>query len=121
MEPEPNVWAHPGLRAAAAAEDWPALLKTWRRLTRSSQSRIGALAGLTQPDISAIENRRRTVTSVEARQRIIHGLGVPLELLGARHEELPQPSLVLSGVVSETDVERLIAVKQRASAWVPPL
>ncbi|WP_149181435.1 helix-turn-helix domain-containing protein [Streptomyces sp. TRM49041] len=112
MEPEPNVWAHPELRAAVAAEDWPMLLKMWRKLTRSSQSRLGALVGLAQPDISAIENRRRAVTSVEVRQRIIHGLGVPLELLGARHEELPLPSLVLPGVVSETDAERLIAVKQ---------
>ncbi|MFJ5738288.1 hypothetical protein [Streptomyces microflavus] len=68
--------------------------------------------GLAQPDISAIENRRRAVTSVEVRQRIIHGLGVPLELLDARHEELPLPSLVLPGVVSETDAERLIAVKR---------
>ncbi|MCS0635120.1 helix-turn-helix domain-containing protein [Streptomyces sp. LP05-1] len=112
MEPEPNVWAHPELRTAVAAEDWPALLKTWRKLTRSSQSKLGALVGLAQPDISAIENRRREVTSVEVRQRIIHGLGVPLELVGARYEELPLPSLVLPGVVSETDAERLIAVKQ---------
>ncbi|GLF93577.1 helix-turn-helix domain-containing protein [Streptomyces yaizuensis] len=112
MEPEPNLWAHPGLRAAAAAEDWPSLLKTWRRLTRSSQSGLGALVGLAQPDISAIENRRRAVTSVEVRQRIVHGLGVPRELLGVRHEELPLPSLVLPGVVSEADAERLVAVKK---------
>ncbi|MGA5000922.1 helix-turn-helix domain-containing protein [Streptomyces arboris] len=112
MEPEPNVWAHPELRPAVAAEDWSTLLKTWRKLTRSNQSKLGALVGLAQPDISAIENRRRAVTSVEVRQRIIHGLGVPLELLDARHEELPLPSLVLPGVVSETDAERLIAVKR---------
>ncbi|MEV6394100.1 helix-turn-helix domain-containing protein [Streptomyces sp. NPDC051907] len=112
MEPELNVWAHPELRAAVAAEDWPALLKAWRKLTRSSQSRLGALVGLAQSDVSAIENRRREVTSVEVRQRIVHGLGVPLELLDARHEELPLPSLVLPGVVSETDAERLIAVKK---------
>ncbi|MFF3731884.1 helix-turn-helix domain-containing protein [Streptomyces sp. NPDC002476] len=112
MEPEPNVWAHPELRAAVAAEDWPMLLKRWRKLTCSSQSKLGALVGLAQSDISAIENRRREVTSVEVRQRITHGLGVPLELLGTQHEELPLPSLVLPGVVSETDAERLIAVKK---------
>ncbi|MER5970524.1 helix-turn-helix transcriptional regulator [Streptomyces sp. NPDC002055] len=112
MEPEPNLWAHPELRAAVALEDWPALLKTWRRLTRSSQSKLGALVGLAQPDISAIENRRREVTSVEVRQRIIDGLGVPRELLGVRHEELPLPSLVLPGMVSEADAERLTAVRK---------
>ncbi|MCP9957882.1 helix-turn-helix domain-containing protein [Streptomyces sudanensis] len=112
MEPEANVWAHPELRVAVATEDWPALLKTWRKLTRSSQSKLGALVGLAQPDVSAIENRRRVVTSVEVRQRIIRGLGIPLELLGARHKGFPLPSLVLPGVVSETDAERLTAVKQ---------
>ncbi|MEU3598902.1 helix-turn-helix transcriptional regulator [Streptomyces sp. NPDC006798] len=113
MEPEPNVWAHPGLRAAASMEDWPVLLKTWRKLTGSSQSKLGALVGLAQPDVSAIENRRRTVTSAEVRQRIVLGLGVPLELLGVRRDELPMPSLVLPGVVSDTDVERLIAIRKR--------
>ncbi|RSS60794.1 XRE family transcriptional regulator [Streptomyces sp. WAC07061] len=112
MEPELDVWVHPELRAAAAAEDWAALLGTWRRLTRSSQSRLGALVGLAQPDVSAIENRRRVVTSPEVRQRIVDGLGVPLELLGARYEDLPLPSLVLPGVVSETDGERLGGVQK---------
>ncbi|MEV7416606.1 helix-turn-helix domain-containing protein [Streptomyces sp. NPDC089919] len=113
MEPELDVWAHPHLRAAAANEDWPALLRTWRKLTRSNQSRLGALIGLAQPDISAIENGRRTVTSVEVRQRIIDGLGVPLELLGClQREDLPLPSLVLPGVVSEADTERLSAVRR---------
>ncbi|RPF46514.1 hypothetical protein EDD96_3093 [Streptomyces sp. Ag109_G2-6] len=111
MEPELDVWVHPELRAAAAAEDWGGLLKAWRRLTRSSQSRVGALVGLAQPDVSAIENRPRAVTSVKVRQRIIHGLGVPVELLGVRQEGMPLPSLVLPGVVSEADGERLGRVK----------
>ncbi|WP_405979539.1 helix-turn-helix domain-containing protein [Streptomyces sp. NBC_00158] len=112
MEPELDAWVHPELRAAAAAEDWAALLRTWRKLTRSSQTRLGALVGLAQPDVSAIENRRREVTSAEVRQRIIDGLGVPLELLGARQEGLPLPSLVLPGVVSEADGERLAGVRR---------
>ncbi|MFE7582830.1 XRE family transcriptional regulator [Streptomyces gardneri] len=112
MEPEPNVWAHPGLRAAAAAEDWPALLKTWRVLTRSSQSRLGALIGLAQPDVSAIENRRRAVTSVEVRQRIVEGLGIPVEVLGGGLTDLPLPSLVLPGVVSDAAADRLARVKR---------
>ncbi|MEV7545555.1 helix-turn-helix domain-containing protein [Streptomyces sp. NPDC089915] len=112
MEPELDVWVHPELRAAAAVEDWGGLLRAWRKVTRSSQSRIGALVGLAQPDVSAIENRRRAVTSAEVRQRIISGLGVPLELVGVRREGLPLPSLVLPGVVSEADGERLAGVRR---------
>ncbi|MFC5722066.1 helix-turn-helix domain-containing protein [Streptomyces gamaensis] len=107
MEPEPNIWAHPGLRAAAAVEDWPALLKTWRTLTRTNQSKLGSLVGLSQPDVSAIENRRRTVTSVEVRQRIIDGLGIPVELLGAATAEMPLPSLVLPEMVASPATDRL--------------
>ncbi|MFD8146048.1 helix-turn-helix domain-containing protein [Streptomyces sp. NPDC059708] len=112
MEPELDVWVHPELRAAAAAEDWAGLLAAWRKVTRSSQSRVGALVGLAQSDVSAIENRRRMVTSVEVRQRIVEGLGVPTELLGVRREGLPLPSLVLPGVVSEADGERLAGVRK---------
>ncbi|MFG2616215.1 helix-turn-helix domain-containing protein [Streptomyces sp. NPDC048507] len=108
MESELDVWVHPDLRAAAAAEDWPALLKTWRRITGSNQSKLGALVGLAQPDVSAIENRRREVTSVEVRQRIIEGLGVPAELLlGGTQLEMPLPSLVLPGVVVDPEATRL--------------
>ncbi|MFE2146934.1 helix-turn-helix domain-containing protein [Streptomyces sp. NPDC059456] len=107
MEPELDVWVHPDLRAAAAAEDWPTLLKTWRKTTRSSQSKLGALVGLAQPDISAIENRRRAVTSVEVRQRIIDGLGIPAELLGCAGAEMPLPSLALPGLVDDSETERM--------------
>lgn len=108
MEPEPDVWAHPRLRAAAAVEDWAALLKGWRVLTRASQSELGARVGLSQPDVSAIENRRRAVTSAEVRRRIVQGLGVPPELLGRGvRAEVPLPSLVLPEVVAEPAAERL--------------
>ncbi|MEF2527144.1 MULTISPECIES: helix-turn-helix domain-containing protein [Streptomyces] len=107
MEPELDVWVHPDLRAAAAAEDWPTLLRKWRKATRSSQSRLGALVGLAQPDVSAIENRRRAVTSVEVRRRIIDGLGIPAELLGGAGSELPLPSLALPGLVADPDTDRL--------------
>ncbi|MFE3553760.1 helix-turn-helix domain-containing protein [Streptomyces sp. NPDC059193] len=112
MEPDLDVWAHPGLRAAVAAGDWSTVLRTWRTLTRVSQTKLGALVGLAQPDVSAIENRRRAVTSVEVRQRILEGLRVPTELLGVGPEELPMPSLVLPGVVSEAAADRLTRVKQ---------
>ncbi|MFE4590582.1 XRE family transcriptional regulator [Streptomyces laurentii] len=111
MEPEPNVWAHPELRAAAAVEDWPRVLRTWRALTRSSQSGLGSLIGLAQPDVSAIENRRRTVTSVEVRQRIVEGLGIPADVLGRNRPEPPLPSLVLPEIVSEEAADRLRRVR----------
>ncbi|MEU3073208.1 XRE family transcriptional regulator [Streptomyces laurentii] len=112
MEPEPNVWAHPELRAAAAVEDWPRVLRIWRTLTWSSQSRLGALVGLAQPDVSAIENRRRAVTSVEVRQRIVEGLGVPADVLGRNRPEPPLPSLVLPELVSDGAADRLRRVRQ---------
>ncbi|RLU85030.1 DNA-binding protein [Streptomyces griseocarneus] len=113
MEPEPNVWAHPGLRAAPAAGDWATLLKSWRTLTRTNQSKLGALIGLSQPDVSAIENRRRAVTSAEVRQRIIDGLGIPAELFGRAEAEMPLPSLVLPDVVADPAADRLRRVGER--------
>lgn len=89
MDHEPDVWTHPELRAAVAAENWAVVLKKWRILTRTSQSKLGALVGLAQPDVSAIENRRRDVTSVEVRQRIIDGLRIPVELLACGRADLP--------------------------------
>ncbi|MEU4255006.1 MULTISPECIES: helix-turn-helix domain-containing protein [Streptomyces] len=110
MAAELNVWAHPELRSAVAGEDWAAVLRVWRGLTRSSQSVLGARIGLAQPDVSAIENRRRAVTSVEVRQRIIDGLGVPLELLGGPAAEMPLPSLVLPHMVTEAGTDRLARI-----------
>ncbi|MFE9409858.1 helix-turn-helix domain-containing protein [Streptomyces sp. NPDC006704] len=111
MAEELDVWTHPGLRAAVAAGDWPTVLKGWRALTRSSQSRLGALVGLAQPDVSAIENRRRAVASIEVRRRIITGLRVPAELLTGAGEELPLPSLVLPGTVTDPEADRLTKVR----------
>ncbi|MFI5616814.1 helix-turn-helix domain-containing protein [Streptomyces sp. NPDC051567] len=122
MDSQPDVWAHPDLRAAAAGGDWAAVLKTWRTLTRSSQSELGALVGLAQSDVSAIENRRRAVTSVEVRQRIIKGLGVPAELLAdSIPAVLPLPSLVLPGVVADPETGRLAAIGAGLRLDVPSL
>ncbi|MCX4746646.1 helix-turn-helix domain-containing protein [Kitasatospora sp. NBC_01287] len=111
MEQDLDVWTHPELRAAVVAGNWPVVLKKWRTITRSSQSRLGALIGLAQPDVSAIENRRREVTSIEVRQRIVTGLGIPPELLGGGRDELPLPSLVLPGVVAEPETDRLLKAR----------
>ncbi|MEV4507018.1 helix-turn-helix domain-containing protein [Streptomyces klenkii] len=78
-----DLWTHPELAAAVAGEDWAGLLRAYRRLAGISQTKLGELIGLAQPDVSAIERGRRRVTSVEVRQRITAGLGVPAHLRGA--------------------------------------
>lgn len=96
-----DLWTHPQLVAAVTSEDWGALLRTYRRLTGMSQMKLGELVGLVQPDVSTIERGRRRVTSVEVRQRIVSGLGVPPEL---RHETSVVPSLGLVGVAPDADL-----------------
>ncbi|WKK21537.1 helix-turn-helix transcriptional regulator [Streptomyces olivoreticuli] len=96
-----DLWTHPQLVAAVTSEDWGTLLRTYRRLTGMSQMKLGELIGLVQPDVSAIERGRRRVTSVEVRQRIVSGLGVPPEL---RDEASVVPSLGLVGVAPDADL-----------------
>ncbi|WP_149564033.1 helix-turn-helix domain-containing protein [Streptomyces cacaoi] len=76
-DPHPGLWTHPRLLAALAAEDWGAVFRAYRGLTGLSQTRLGALVGLAQPDVSEVERGHRRVTSAEVRDRIVSGLGVP--------------------------------------------
>ncbi|MBT2382810.1 helix-turn-helix transcriptional regulator [Streptomyces sp. ISL-11] len=102
-----TLWAHPGLAAAVASEDWAALFRTYRQLTGVSQTKLGELVGLVQPDVSAIERGRRRVTSVEVRQRVVTGLGIPSELLaavGQRSGAVPVPGLALAGLAPDHDL-----------------
>ncbi|MER6091727.1 helix-turn-helix domain-containing protein [Streptomyces bluensis] len=79
-----DVWSHPQLAAAVVNEDWGAVFRTYRRLTGLSQTKLGERVGLVQPDVSDIERGRRRVTSVEVRQRVLAGLGVPADLQPSR-------------------------------------
>ncbi|WP_435175973.1 helix-turn-helix domain-containing protein [Actinacidiphila sp. bgisy145] len=88
-----GLWSHPDLRAAAKAEDWGAVFRIYRRVAALSQTKLGELVGLVQPDVSDIERGRRRVTSAEVRQRIVSGLDVPDELL-RREAPTPAPSPV---------------------------
>ncbi|WP_424641388.1 helix-turn-helix domain-containing protein [Embleya sp. AB8] len=100
-----QVWPHPRLRVAVAAEDWAAVFREWRRLTGRSQTRLGALVGLAQSDVSDIERGRRRVTSQEVRQRIVAGLGVPPELLGAEPSGgWPVAAFVLPSLAPDADL-----------------
>ncbi|ARF56989.1 DNA-binding protein [Streptomyces gilvosporeus] len=102
-----GLWSHPRLVAALADEDWGAVFRTYRRLTGTSQMRLGVRVGLVQPDVSEIERGRRRVTSVEVRQRIVTGLGIPAERLpnaGPRAVSLPVPGLAFAGTAPDEDL-----------------
>ncbi|MGX8907172.1 helix-turn-helix domain-containing protein [Streptomyces netropsis] len=102
-----DLWTHPRLAAAVASKDWAALLRTYRKLTGMSQTKLGELVGLVQPDVSDIERGRRRVTSVEVRQRIVTGLGIPPALLatvGERPEASPVPRLAPMGIAPDADL-----------------
>ncbi|MFK8845561.1 helix-turn-helix domain-containing protein [Streptomyces sp. Ac-502] len=97
-----GIWSHPELRSALAAEDWGAVLRTYRRLAGLSQTKVGELVGLVQPDVSDIERGRRRVTSSEVRQRIANGLGAPAHVAG--RDQQPVAGLVLPGLEPDGDL-----------------
>ncbi|WP_269854565.1 helix-turn-helix domain-containing protein [Streptomyces sp. RPT161] len=102
-----DLWAHPRLVSAIASEDWAAVLRTYRQLAGGvSQTRLGERVGLSQSDVSDIERGRRRVTSVEVRQRIVEGLGIPDRLLygAARPDPGPVASLALPGLAPDEDL-----------------
>ncbi|MFJ7904646.1 XRE family transcriptional regulator [Streptomyces sp. NPDC096198] len=102
----PDLWSHPRLVAAVAAEDWGTVLRVYRTLTGLSQTRLGERVGLVQPDISAIERGHRRVTSLEVRQRIVAGLDIPTDRVRVRAEApaAPVAGLALSGPVPDEDL-----------------
>lgn len=107
--PSESLWAsHPELAAAVAEEDWGAVFRVFRRLTGLSQTKLGERVGLVQPDVSDIERGRRRITSVEVRQRIVDGLGIPADLLafaGQLNTAVePVPTLHLPGTVPDVDL-----------------
>ncbi len=101
------MWRHPTLNTALVEQDWATVLRTWRRLTGTSQSRLGALVGLSQPDVSAIEHGRRQVTSAEVQQRIPFGLNAPEKPAAVR--TTPVPSLALSELAPDPDLLARVA------------
>ncbi|MGP2437072.1 helix-turn-helix domain-containing protein [Streptomyces sp. JW3] len=90
-----DLWSHPQLLAAVAAEDWGAVFRTYRKLTGLSQTKLGERAGLAQPEVSDIERGRRHVTSVEVRQRIVGGLDIPVCRQATERSPIPVPGLAL--------------------------
>ncbi|MFI1733853.1 helix-turn-helix domain-containing protein [Streptomyces acidicola] len=103
-----GLWSHPQLAAAVTCKDWGAVFRTYRKLTGLSQTKLGERVGLVQPDVSDIERGRRLVTSVEVRQRIVAGLGVPLDLQAVAAQPTtdttPVAGLALPGAAPDEDL-----------------
>ena len=101
-----ELFGHPRLAAAVAREDWAGVFRVYRMLAGISQTRLGELVGLAQPDVCDIERGRRRVTSVEVRRRIVEGLRIPAESLsgGQRATAAPVPSLASVGVAPDEDL-----------------
>lgn len=103
-----NPWSHPQLAAAVTSEDWGAVFRTYRKLTGLSQTKLGERVGLVQSDVSDIERGCRRVTSVEVRQRIVAGLGVPPDLQSASvplgTDAAPVSGLSLPGIAPDEDL-----------------
>ncbi|MET8831885.1 helix-turn-helix domain-containing protein [Streptomyces sp. NPDC004610] len=100
-----DLWSHPALASAVVGADWGAVFRTYRQLTGTSQTKLGERVGLVQPDVSDIERGRRRVTSVEVRQRIVAGLGIPAHLLEVPPPHMsPVPGLTPSGSGPDEDL-----------------
>ncbi|MER7401046.1 helix-turn-helix domain-containing protein [Streptomyces sp. NPDC000070] len=101
-----DLWSHPVLATAVTDEDWGQVFRTYRKLTGLSQTKLGELVGLVQPDVSDIERGRRRVTSREVRQRIATGLGIPpsLHTQAAQAKTAPVPALALTGPGPDEDL-----------------
>ncbi|MCZ0996389.1 helix-turn-helix transcriptional regulator [Streptomyces noursei] len=77
-----ELWGDGRLRAAWAANDWPAVFRRYRQLAGISQRRLGELVDMTQGYVSNVERGRHAITSAEVVARITEGLQVPVELGG---------------------------------------
>ncbi|CAL9518957.1 helix-turn-helix domain-containing protein [Streptomyces sp. enrichment culture] len=101
-----DLWSHPSLVSAVTGEDWGQVFRAYRKLTGLSQTKLGELVGLVQPDVSDIERGRRRVTSLEVRQRIATGLGIPplLHTPAEQPKAGPVPALVLAGPGPDEDL-----------------
>lgn len=92
VETPAEVWRRADVREALAAQNFGALLRSWRKWTGTSQTKAAALCDLAQSDVSQIERGRRLVTSAAVQQRILDGLSVPAGLRPVVVGSAPIPS-----------------------------
>ncbi|MBB5936408.1 helix-turn-helix domain-containing protein [Streptomyces zagrosensis] len=80
------------MRQALTDRNIATVFRHYRRHTGASQTRLGALTGLAQSNISAIERGVRHVTSAEVLDRITTGLGIPQHHLNRTPVQAPTPA-----------------------------
>lgn len=80
-EPIPAAGEWLSRPTGALADDTGAVLRAWRASARGSQVETARLLGMTQQNLSQIENGRQTM-SYEQRQRAVSVLGISAEDLG---------------------------------------
>jgi tetratricopeptide (TPR) repeat protein len=81
---DPSWWTRPDLQDALAARDIGAVYQ-FLRGRGFSQTRIAALSGQNQSEVSAILAHGRQVTAYDVLARIADGLGIPRGLMGLAH------------------------------------
>lgn len=96
----PELWNQPAVRQALIDRDIATVFRYYRRHTGTSQTRLGALTGLAQSDVSAIERGVRRVTSAEVLDRIVNGLDIPQHLLSRTRVQVPTPANTFTHGVS---------------------
>ncbi len=87
---DPEVWDRPEMRAVLAERD---ITRVYRLLQKFgfSQQRIAALAGQSQPEVSAIIHGRQ-VMAYDVLSRVADGLGIPRGYMGLAYAVEPSQS-----------------------------
>src|SRR5262249_51601754 len=86
---DPEEWDRPEMRTALAARD---ITRVYRLLQKLgfSQQKIAALAGQSQPEVSAIIHGRK-VMAYDVLSRIADGLGIPRGYMGLAYNDEKAP------------------------------
>jgi transcriptional regulator with XRE-family HTH domain len=87
MTESPTSWLIHG-STTATSDDAGAVLRAWRTTSGRSQVEVAAALGLTQQNLSQLENGRRPM-SIELRRRIVEELGIAAEDLGLSSGQAP--------------------------------
>lgn len=80
--PPAGLWQREDMTAALHDRDLGAAVRIYRRWTGASQTDVGSLVGLPQPQVSEIERGLRRVEKLELFERFADGLDIPRALLG---------------------------------------
>lgn len=88
--PDPETWDDPPMRQALGERD---ATRIYRLLQERgySQQQIAALAGQSQPEVSAIIHGRK-VMAYDTLSRICDGLGVPRGYMGLAYNDVRRPT-----------------------------